>query len=128
MDRDTLKAADVDILIVDDSSRMRAMIRALLAPLGARVHECTDGDEAVARYDELSPDWVLMDVAMRRLDGIAATRQIRSAHADARVLIVTEHADPALQIAAAEAGAAGYVLKENLFEILDHLEPLSPAR
>lgn len=110
-------------MIVDDNSRMRAMVRALVEPLGAEIHEFADGDEAVRGYDEVTPDWVLMDLAMQRMDGISATTRIRDRHPAARVLIVTEHADPDLQRAAARAGAAGYVLKENLFEILDHLRP-----
>lgn len=122
------QGGDVNIMIVDDNSRMRAMVRALVEPLGARIHEFSDGDEAVKGYDELAPDWVLMDLAMQRMDGISATTRIRDRHPGARVLIVTEHADQDLQAAAARAGATGYVLKENLFEILEHLSPAPPLR
>ena len=123
----TPPADAMDVLIVDDNSQMRAVIRALIDPLGFRVVECADGDEAVARYAELRPAWVLMDVTMQRMDGITATRRIRADHPDAQVLMLTEHADPGLRQAAFEAGASGYVLKEHLFEILDHVAPPTRA-
>lgn len=113
----------MNIMIVDDNSRMRAMVRALVEPLGAEIHEFADGDEAVRGYEDVGPDWVLMDLAMQRMDGLSATTRIRDRHPSARVLIVTEHADQDLRNAAARAGATGYVLKENLFEILEHLRP-----
>jgi DNA-binding NarL/FixJ family response regulator len=109
------------VLIVDDNRLMRGMVRAVVTPLDAVVHECSDGDEAVVRCAALKPDWVLMDVSMPRMDGLTATRQIMASVPGTRVLIVTEHADPALRTAAVAAGARGYVLKENLFEILDYL-------
>ena len=60
------------------------------------------------------PDIVLMDVRMPRMDGLAATRQIREFHPGARVVIVTDYDDEDLRKAAMEAGARGYVLKQNL--------------
>lgn len=110
-------------MIVDDNSRMRAMVRTLVEPIAGEIHEFSDGDEAVREYDSVTPDWVLMDLAMPQMDGISATIRIRDRHPAARVLIVTEHGDSDLRSAAARAGASGYVLKENLFEILDHLRP-----
>ncbi len=111
------------ILIVDDNPRMREMIRAILAPVDAELHECEDGAEAVEAFRRLRPRWVTMDIAMERLDGLTATRAIRDVDPAARVVIVTEHMEPALRRAAEEAGASAYVLKEDLSALLRVLDP-----
>ena len=105
------------ILIVDDNSQMRALIRVVLAEISERVVECADGSQALAAYKDCSPAWVLMDIRMRTLDGIAATRQIIDAHAEARIVIVTDYGDDDLRKAAFVAGARDYVLKDDLLRL-----------
>jgi CheY-like chemotaxis protein len=107
----------MSLMIVEDNEPMRRMIRSMVADLAERIDECGDGAEACVRYAVDQPDWVLMDIAMPRMDGITATRQITAAFPDARVLIVTDYDDPELREAARAAGACGYVLKENLLEL-----------
>ncbi|MCI0487594.1 MAG: response regulator, partial [Blastocatellia bacterium] len=63
------------------------------------------------------PDWVLMDIMMERVDGITATREIRRAFPDARIVIVTNFDDAKFRDAAREAGAGYYVPKENLMAV-----------
>ena len=63
-----------------------------------------------------TPDWVLMDWEMRT-DGLTATRRIIKAHPQARILIVTKHDDDKLRNAAIEAGARGFVLKDDLLAL-----------
>ena len=104
------------VLIVDDSPRFRELIRSILADFVDEFHECEDGDEAVAAYDAQRPDWVLMDFKMARMGGLEATRRIVAAHPAARVLIVTAYDDVHWRAAAIEAGACGYVLKDNLLD------------
>jgi CheY-like chemotaxis protein len=108
----------VKILIVDDSGEFRRTIKALLASLSGQIHECGDGAGAVAAYHEHRPDWVLMDLEMKPVDGITATRQIMSADPLARVIIVTNDAEFELREAAKSAGAIAYVLKDNLLELV----------
>jgi CheY-like chemotaxis protein len=110
------------VLIVDDSPQVRALIRTVLTGLVDEVHECTDGDEAVAAYGARRPDWVLMDFKMARMGGLEATRRILAADRTARVLIVTEYDDAHCRAAAIEAGACGYVLKDNLLDVRRLLE------
>jgi len=108
------------VLIVDDSSGMRSLIKQTLAGLVSEFAECEDGDEAVAAYaahNLTSEDWVLMDLRMARVGGMEATRRIRAVYSDARVIIVTQYGDAHFREAAAQAGASGYVLKENLLEL-----------
>ena len=79
-------------------------------------------------YGTHRPDWVVMDVSMEPVDGIAATRQIIQAFPDARVVMVTQHADVSLRDAAHEAGACGYLLKDNLLDVRRFLEAQSANR
>jgi CheY-like chemotaxis protein len=107
----------LNILIVDDHAEMRQLIRSLLAGLGAEVNECADGSEALAAYRKHIPDWVLMDIKMKELNGIDATRQLRAAFPGARVIIVSEMGNASSRKAAQEAGACAYLLKENLVSL-----------
>lgn len=105
------------VLLVDDNAAMRALIRTLVESSGPVVYECADGESAVAMYERVAPDWVLMDLKMGAMDGLAATRAIRQSDPDARVVIVTEMADDRSRAAAANAGAAGFLAKQNLLEL-----------
>jgi DNA-binding NarL/FixJ family response regulator len=105
------------VLIVDDSPRFRDLIKTVLAGLADDVRECTDGDEVVAAYRARRPDWVLMDVQMPQTGGLEATRRILAVDPTARVLIVTDYDDVHWRAAAIEAGACGYVLKDNLLDV-----------
>ncbi len=113
------------VLIVDDSEPMRRMIKMTLAGFADVVGECADGAEAFAEYERLQPDVVLMDIEMKGVDGITATRQIIAADPQARVFIVTDYNEGELRKAAYEAGACQYVVKENLLDILDILPKAS---
>jgi CheY-like chemotaxis protein len=105
------------LLIVEDNSRMRQMIRSVVADLAEEVHECEDGSGAPAAYAEYQPDWVLMDIKMREVDGLAATRQIRASAPTAKIMIVTNYDGADLRAAAQRAGASQYVVKEDLLAI-----------
>ncbi len=107
------------VLIVDDSQPMRELIKMTLAGVAEIVGECTDGADALSAYERLRPDWVLMDIEMKGVDGITATRQIMAAYPQARIMIVTDYNDDDLRRAAYEAGASQYVVKENLLCILE---------
>jgi CheY-like chemotaxis protein len=111
------------VLIVDDSPQFCELVRTVLAGLADEVNECADGDEAVAAYLAQRPDWVLMDLQMARMGGLEATRRLLAADRTARVLIVTDYDDAHWRAAAIDAGACGYVLKENLLEVRRLLEP-----
>jgi CheY-like chemotaxis protein len=105
------------LLIVEDNQPMRRLIRSLVADLAEAITECGDGADARASYEEHHPDWVLMDLMMPQMDGFTATRQILAANPAARIVIVTDHESQALREAARQAGACGYVLKENLQDL-----------
>ena len=104
------------VLVVDDDPAVRKLVLFLLADV-AEVHECEDGADALSAYERHEPDWVLMDLSMRRVNGLAALRQILAAHPEARVAILTQHDSPTLRAAAAQAGARRYFLKDDLTQL-----------
>jgi two-component system response regulator DegU len=110
-------ALPVRVLIVDDNPGVRRTIRAVLGDLVPVFDECSDGDQVLARFEEFLPDWVLMDVRMARVDGIEATAQLRAAHPEARIIVVSDHDQSDVRTAARRAGATGYVTKRNLMEL-----------
>lgn len=111
------------ILIVDDNCDMREMMKFYLRGCDAEFRECCDGCDALDAYTEFLPDWVLMDWEMKRTDGLAATRQIVSRFPDARIVFVTQHDDEDLRQAAGEAGARGFVLKDDLLALREFFAP-----
>jgi two-component system response regulator DegU len=109
------------IQIVDDSPNMRETIKSVLNGLSAEFIESSDGDEAVQQYASRKPDFVIMDIRMERMDGIAATRAIRKLSPNARIVVLTQYDDNDLRTAAQDAGAVGYVLKDDLSALHAHI-------
>ncbi|MCJ7523501.1 MAG: response regulator transcription factor, partial [Dehalococcoidia bacterium] len=97
----------------DDHTVLRQGTRKLLEeePDMKVVAEAVDGEEAVRLTTELKPDVVLMDIAMPKMDGIAATRQIKQQCPDTNVLILSAYDDDQFIFKLLQAGAAGYLLK-----------------
>jgi CheY-like chemotaxis protein len=103
-----------NLLIVEDNPSMRRLIKSVVEDLAVSVHECEDGTEALAAYEETCPEWILMDVEMKKKDGFTATREIIKAHPEAKILILTKSGTERMREEAQKAGAREYVLKENL--------------
>ncbi len=105
------------ILLVDDHELMREGLRSILEGEGdvEIVGESASGREAVALSRTLEPDIVVMDVGMKDLNGIDATRQIRAELPKVQVIALSSHSDGRYVTAMLEAGACGYVLKANAY-------------
>lgn len=104
----------IRILVADDHRMVRAGLRSLLAAVEdvQVVAEAADGAQAVQAVADSAPDLVLMDLSMPMLDGIAATRAIRTAHPGVRVVVLSSFDDQGRVRQALAAGATGYVLKD----------------
>ena len=103
----------IRVIIADDHALFREGTRNLIeqeADLEV-VGEASDGEEAVDLVTRLQPHVVLMDIAMPKVNGIEATRQIKARHPAVAVLILTAYDNDQYIVALLEAGAAGYLLK-----------------
>ena len=103
----------IRVLIVDDHAIVRDGIRALLALAGDMtvVGEAGGGREAIALARSLSPDVIVMDVAMPDLGGLEATLEIRKERPDSKVVVLSQYDEPSYVRRLLAAGASGYVLK-----------------
>ncbi|MBE3071502.1 MAG: response regulator transcription factor [Acidobacteria bacterium] len=104
----------IRILIADDHAIVREGIRALLHLSDDMevVGEAADGREAVELCRQLSPDIVLMDIAMPGLGGLEATLEIRKENPDVRILVLSQYEDREYVRRFLKAGVSGYVLKK----------------
>jgi DNA-binding NarL/FixJ family response regulator len=108
------------ILIADDHSVVRAGLRTLLeSRSGWEVcAEASDGREAIEQAAKLKPDVAILDIGMPLLNGVEATRRIRTSSPGTEILILTMHESDELVQQVIEAGARGYVLKDDADRIL----------
>src|SRR4030042_1088741 len=105
----------IKVIIADDHVLFRDGTRSLLEQEADMevVGEASDGKEAVDLVAQLRPHVILMDIAMPRVNGIEATRQIKAHNSATAVLILTAYDDDQYIMALLEAGAAGYLLKNG---------------
>jgi len=109
--------AEIRVLLADDHTLVRQGIKHCLKDTGLSiVGEAADGEEAVALARSLTPDVVVMDVSMPRVDGIEATRLIKKNCPTIPVLILSAYDHEQYIFALLEAGAAGYLLKDISYQ------------
>jgi DNA-binding NarL/FixJ family response regulator len=103
------------VLLADDHGVVRKGLRLLLEQYSELevAGEAVNGREVVKLAIELSPDVILMDVAMPLLNGIEAAEQIRKLNAEIGIIMLTMHADESYVLRALNAGVKGYLLKES---------------
>jgi two-component system, NarL family, response regulator LiaR len=108
----------IRVLVVDDHAVVRSGLGTFLSACDDMelVGQAPNGVEAVRLCGELQPDVVLMDLVMPKMDGVQATRSIRTSHPDTQVLVLTTFQDEEMVRAALEAGAAGFLLKSSSVE------------
>jgi DNA-binding NarL/FixJ family response regulator len=104
----------IRVLLAEDHAVVRSGLLQLLGDIDGMevVGAATGGEEAVALAAEHKPDVVLMDLEMPGMDGIEATRQIRAANSGVNVVVLTAFSDRRRILAAIDAGAVGYLLKD----------------
>lgn len=100
------------ILLVDDAAFMRMMIKDTLSKNGyTDVHEAADGQLAVAKYEEVKPDLVFMDITMPNMDGLEALKTIKANDPKAVVVMCSAMGQEAMVIEAIKSGAKDFIVK-----------------
>jgi len=104
----------IRVLVVDDHAIVRDGIRALLGQADDIdvVGEAGGGRDAIALARSLSPDVILMDIAMPDLGGLEATLEILKERPASKIIVLSQHSDPEYVRRALKAGASGYILKK----------------
>jgi DNA-binding NarL/FixJ family response regulator len=105
----------ISVVLADDHAMVRLGLEQLLAGADGIevVGSAADGAQAVEMVLRLHPDVVLMDLQMPGIDGVAATRQIVASGAQSQVVVLTSFSDSERIVAALDAGAIGYLLKDT---------------
>jgi two-component system chemotaxis response regulator CheY len=100
------------VLIVDDAAFMRMMLKDILSNNGFEVvGEAANGNEAVEKFEQLSPDLVTMDITMPVCDGISALKQIVGKNPAAKVIMCSAMGQQAMVIESIQAGAKDFIVK-----------------
>lgn len=103
----------LEILAVDDSRTMREMIKMALSSDDFEVHTADDGVHGVEVLEGLSPDAIITDINMPRMDGFGFIDAVRTQdkHRATPILVLTTESAPELKMRAREAGATGWIVK-----------------
>jgi DNA-binding NarL/FixJ family response regulator len=114
-DASNLSPAITRILVVEDFEPFRAFVTSLLkeSPDMRVICEATDGLDAVAKAEQLTPDLILMDIGLPKLSGIEAARQILEFAPAAKIIFLTQESSAEVVHEALQSGACGYVLKSR---------------
>ncbi len=100
------------ILIVDDAAFMRMILKDILVKNGYEVvGEGENGADAIEKYRELKPELVLMDITMPEIDGIQATRAIKSEFSSASIIMCSAMGQQSMVVEAIQAGALDFIVK-----------------
>lgn len=107
------KAGNPVILVIEDYADSRTLLSSLLRAKGYKVVEARDGKEGVLQANRITPDLILMDLAMPEMDGLGATRQLRTRQALSRtpIFAITAYGTAEVQDDAIAAGCAAVFLK-----------------
>ena len=116
------------LLIVDDNTPMRETLSDLMRPLFDVIHESGSGEDAIACYETLRHDVVLMDIVLPGIDGIEATERIMRNDHDAVVLIITSYDEPRYRDQAKRAGARGFFPKDDLGKLHNEIQKIASSK
>ncbi len=121
----------IKVLVVDDHLLIRTGIKSLLkdSSIIHIVGEAENGDEAIAKFEKLRPDVVLMDISMPGISGIEATRIIKEKYSQARILILTMYENEEYVLSSVKNGASGVLHKNvNKKELIDAIQSVAEGK
>ncbi len=110
------------LLIVDDHTDTRGLIKAFIGHLASEVHECDSGDAAMRRCLERLPDLITLDLQMGVVDGLAVLEFVRKICPGVHVVVVTQSEDPQLHALVKQRGAAQSFPKADLTQLRRYVE------
>ena len=99
------------ILVVDDQSDHRDLIRSILAPLGFIIEEASSGEDCLLKVEQLKPKLIILDLAMTGIDGTETTHQIRDRNLVMPIIILSANAYPSDRLVAMNSGANDFLAK-----------------
>lgn len=99
------------ILVVDDASFMRAMLRDVLTKEGHTVFEACNGQEMLDMYDKNNPDLVTMDITMPVMNGIDGVKALMNRHSDAKIIMCSALGQKVMILDAIKSGAKDFIVK-----------------
>src|SRR3954462_4131578 len=120
----------ITVVLVDDHAVVRTGLAQLLtgAPDIEVVGQAADGAEAIEVVRATRPDVVVMDLQMPGMDGVDATKAILAEGLGSEIVVLTSYSDSARIVAALDAGAVGYLLKDaDPGDVLDGVRPVLPG-
>jgi two-component system chemotaxis response regulator CheY len=114
------------LLIIDDAPEMLRAFRDILEAYGCEVCVAENGEEGLARYAEVMPDVVLMDILMPKLDGISATKKMLELDPSAKIIIISAVGKSGLDNECLLAGARKFIIKPfKIKELLSSINSLA---
>ena len=120
---------ELRVLVVDDLPFMRQAIREVLKDSRFRiVAEAENGEQAIARYREIAPDVVLLDIVMPVLDGLTALRRLRRIDPGSNIIMCSALGEQAMIVRAIQLGARDFIVKPFRPErVVSALERVAPS-
>lgn len=104
-------------LIVDDNALFREYLKEMLLQCNGEVYELGDGTNVTTYYAKIHPDFVLLDIQMKPIDGFTTIQRLKQRFPDARFIIVSNYDDEKYRAKANALGAYAFIAKDNLHEL-----------
>jgi len=106
------------LLLVDDNDNIRRIMKDLYSPYFNEIVECTDGIEVVEQFSSINPDWTVMDIQMKRMDGIAAAEKVIHGEPNAKIILISQFDGVEIVSEARRSGAIAFVKKDDLESVM----------